>query len=309
MSIIHLYKCPEFFKQFEDQMICCMEKIHGTSTYINCSTEKKIVLHSGGEPGANFRKLFDLEHLEAVLMGLLEKNSWSNIRVHGECYGAKQQKMSTTYGLKLKFIVFDVKITNDGNERFLPLAEAVEITKQCCLEFVPFVIGPNTPKWIEEQTRLPSIQAEINGCGTDKLREGVVVRSIDETPMADGTRAIFKHKNAHFWETRVPGRLTINESETASPSLSEKLDQYTIVDDIANNWVTEMRGMHVADKILHTKPDNEKRLVLLDIKTFVNNMVADVKKESVGEIDWNDQLEAQIRRKSGAIFHQLLQSQ
>lgn len=58
-------------------------------------------------------------------------NNWKNIKVHGEAYGAKQQKMVKTYGKILKFIVFDIRVENqDGTEYFLNIPEAEEIASK-----------------------------------------------------------------------------------------------------------------------------------------------------------------------------------
>lgn len=303
MSIIHLYKCPAFFEEFKDIMICAMEKIHGTSTHIAYSLkDKKLICHSGGERNSEFIKIFDLSYIETCLNELVVANDWKSIKIHGECYAGKQQQMSATYGNVLKFIVFDVKI---NNEYFLPLAEAVKITEQLKLEFVPYNIGPCTPEWIESQANMPSVQAQINGCGDDKLREGVVIKPLDEKPMSDGTRAIFKHKNAHFWETKVPGRLTVGQGQSDDKQLNNKLTNFKFYEEIADNWVTEMRGHHVIDKMMHIRSDDNKVLVIKDIKEFIEAMVADVKKESIGEIEWDDTLEGFMRKKAGKLFHVL----
>ena len=86
-----------------------MEKIHGTSTWITYENNSTFLkYHSGGENAVNFRALFDDESLKTHLAKIAEENNWSMMKIHGECYGAKQQKMRTTYGNALKFIVFDI---------------------------------------------------------------------------------------------------------------------------------------------------------------------------------------------------------
>jgi hypothetical protein len=321
MSIIHLYKMPEFFTEFADQQICCMEKVHGTSAWLAYDSSKGLTTHPGGERLDNFRKLFDLEEISQKLEHLTKTKNWIQIKVHGECYGSKQQKMSITYGTTLRFVVFDVKIRDAIGERFLPLMDAVAITQTLNIDFVPYEIGPNTPEWIQQQTDLPSVQAQRNGCGTDKLREGVVVKTLDETPMKDGSRAIAKHKCGPFWETRRPGQLQFGQSLKEHKSLDEKLSRYESAKEVALNWVTERRAEHVMDKMLHGRQDEEKILTLKDINLFINNMLADVKKESGGEIDWvmasesfgsepsetyRSLLESLIRKEAGRIFKNIV---
>ena len=160
MSIEHLYKCPDFFL-IQDQ-ICAMEKIHGTSTWI-FTDGFKFEYHSGAETTESFGKLFDKDFINEELKKILREYNWVTIKVHGEAYGSKQQKMKDTYGDILKFIVFDIKINNNDSEFFLNVHQAEEIASRLKQEFVSYCIGPNTPEWIEEQTNLPSVQAERNG--------------------------------------------------------------------------------------------------------------------------------------------------
>lgn len=151
MGYIHiesLYKCPDFFENFKE--IYCMEKIHGTSTWIKYERDQrprgssanrmpifdllnnpkdyqvdhasldlpvgfanhKLIFHSGGEPGPLFKELFNEEHLLGRLNEMAEINNWSVIKIHGEGYGGKQQGMKETYGCELKFVAFDVYVEN-----------------------------------------------------------------------------------------------------------------------------------------------------------------------------------------------------
>lgn len=283
MHIIPLYKYPNFFKLYD--LIYAMEKIHGTSTWItyeaNCDYLK---YHSGGETGERFKSLFDDQYLKTELEKLSKENKWRKIKIHGECYGNKNQAMSKTYGEELKFIVFDVNV----NGNFLDIPKAEQIAKNLGMEFVDYVIGPNTPDWIEEQSNRFSVQAEKNGCGNDKHREGVVVRPLIESTFEDGKRAIAKHKNAFFWEitTRRPlgERVKILENDL----------------EIVEEWVTLERFKHVTDRVLQDKED--KTIVLSDIKKFIELMVEDVKREGEGEIVWSLLVEKGIKKKTGIMF-------
>ncbi|BCS82761.1 ligase 2 [Cotonvirus japonicus] len=289
MHILSLYKCPKFFELFPE--VYCMEKIHGTSTWIKYIRGQPLHFHSGGESGPAFKSIFDEQFIHTKLNELAINNNWSVIKVHGEGYGGKQQGMRKTYGDQLKFIVFDVYVENVNPEvkpKFLDIPEAEEFTHCLDLEFVDYVRGPNTPDWIEEQSNRFSVQAVRNGLGSDRPREGVVVRPITESVMANGDRAIGKHKNADFWEIK-----------TRRP-LGERLKVVESVQEIVEDWVTDQRFNHVVDRVLQQK--TIKLLEKSDIKILLNFMVEDVQRESEGEVIWTDALVKAIRKKTAVMF-------
>lgn len=313
MSIEHLYKHPDFFKLVDQ--ICVMEKIHGTSTWIE-KKGAKYLYHSGGETSKKFCELFDQKSIEDELTKICEERSLSLIRIHGETYGAKQQKMKDTYGDILKFVAFEVRVADSNGDYWLNVSDAEAITKRLKLDFVPYKIGPNTIGFVEEQTNLPSVQAEKNGMGSDKLREGVVVKPAVESfvengkrcsiTMKDGTRPIFKHKCGPFWETKKPGILLLDESKKEKKLLTDMVEKTLYDQETTDNWVTEMRAGHVLDKMLHEKPDptdsRNKCVDLADIKSFSDNMVNDIEKESVGEIEWSPELIRLMKKKAMSIL-------
>ena len=281
MHIITLYKCPEFFELFTE--IYAMEKIHGTSTWLVYSSNN-ISYHSGGEKTNAFRAIFNDDFLNSQLEIIATLNNWAKIKVHGEAYGAKQQRMSARYGNILKFIVFDIHVENqDGTSYFLNIPEAEEIASKLNLEFVHYVKGPNTATWIEEQANLESVQAIRNGMGHHN-REGVVVRPLVEAKFNNGDRAIAKHKNTEFWE------------QTMRPSLGECVKILNDAEQIVNEWVTDQRFNHVTDRVLRDK-DN-KKIERSDIKIFISLMIEDVKREAENEIVWSGQLKKLIGNKT-----------
>ncbi|AGC01678.1 RNA ligase 2 [Acanthamoeba polyphaga moumouvirus] len=287
MHIESLYKCPEFFQLFPE--IYCMEKIHGTSTWIRYERGQMLKFHSGGESGESFKAIFNEEFLKNKLDELSIKNNWTIIKIHGEGYGGRQQGMSKTYGDKLKFIVFDIYVeSNDNGPKYLNIPDAEKIAQDLQLEFVYYVRGLNTPEWIEEQSNQESIQAIRNGLGSGKPREGVVVRPIIESVFSNGQRAITKHKNAEFWEIK-----------TRRP-LGERLKVVEGINEIVEDWVTGQRFNHVVDRVLQQKVN--KALEKSDIKILLDLMVEDVKRESEGEVIWSDKLVSAIRRKTAIIF-------
>jgi len=292
LSIKHLYKCSEFFDLFKE--VYAMEKIHGTSTWIYLKTNQTLIFHSGGETSDKFKKLFNEEFIHVELKQIAKENDWVSIKIHGEAYGGKQQGMKETYGPTLKFIVFDVLVSTAVASHYLTIPAAETIAKRLGLEFVDYVLGPNTKEWLEEQTQRNSVQAVRNGILIDKPREGIVIRTIDESTMPNGERAIFKHKNDKFWEVSTPRLLGI-ESKIIAESTA-----------IVDEWVTEERLKHVVDKMLHDIPD--KTLTIKHINQFLNAMVADIKKESENEIVWHPSglTERSIKQKASYMYREFI---
>lgn len=287
MHIDSLYKFPDFFHLFTE--VYAMEKIHGTSTWFHYDAKNNMIkFHSGGEKYEDFRQLFDYGFLSRILHEICSENNWDIVKVHGEGYGGKQQKMSATYGPKLRFIAFDVYVETDETTFFLDVPLAEQVVKKLNLEFVHYVEGPNNPEWIESQSNMESVQAIRKGMGSGKLREGVVIRPLTETKMKNGKRAIFKHKNAEFWEIR------------SRRPLGERVKVAEVVNEIVNDWVTENRFQHVVDRVLQQKEN--KVIETKDIRVFLELMVEDVKRESEGEVVWSEKLTRSIRQKSAQMF-------
>lgn len=305
--IEHLYKHSEFFKNF--QKAYALEKIHGTSTWIDFVNKHRInelkkgsideakqsindftlSFHSAGERQDTFSALFNHEFLRQILFQIVTENDWHRIRIHGEGYGGKQQKMSDTYGPILKFIVFDVKV---NDTKFLDIAVSENIAKILNLEFVHYEIGNCSPEWFDEQTKTQSIQAIRNGMGTGKLREGIIVRPLLESLDSFGKRIIYKHKNPEFWEI------------ASERPLNEKLKITHDIYQIANDWVTMQRVSHVLDHIISER--EQKEIEFKDITVFVNAMVEDVHRESIGEVVWSKEVEKQIKKYAGKIFSNMI---
>lgn len=247
-----------------------MEKIHGTSARIYYS-EKKIGFFSGGEKHAKFVSLFNQEELK----NKIELLGVEKIVIYGEAYGGKCQGMKDTYGDKLKFIVFDVKI--DKSWLSIPLAE--EITKGLGLEFVHYAKISTELEYIEEEMNSDSVQAVRNGMGKGKKREGVVLRPLIEVTTNNGSRIIAKHKREDFRETKK--RRVVSS------------DQLKILSDakaVAEEWVTPMRLNHILDKI--ENPSMQK------MKEIIISMLEDVKREGDKEITWSRPVKKEIGKKT-----------
>jgi hypothetical protein len=110
------------------------------------------------------------------------------------------------------------------------------------------------------------VQAERNGCGSDKPREGIVLRAPIEVIKNNGARVIAKHKRDDFSERATPPKVVD----------AARLQVLTDAEAIAQEWVTEMRLSHVLDKL--------GPVGIEDMRTVLDAMVADVVREAAGEI-------------------------
>jgi hypothetical protein len=272
LHIDNLYKNVEvlLFKE-----CYALEKIHGTSAHISWK-DKKVILFSGGEKYANFIKLFDVDALEEKFKELFEYD----VTIFGEAYGGKCQGMSDTYGKELKFVAFDVKV----GDHWLDVPNAEEVVKKFGLEFVDYHKISTDLKAVDAERDRPSTQAIRNGCGDNKMREGVVLRPLIEVTKNNGSRVIVKHKGDGFSETRTkrkvdPDRLVVLKEAQA----------------IAEEWVTPMRLTHVLDKL-----DNPTEIQ--DTGKVIKAMIEDVIRESKGEIIESKEATHAIGRLSAQLY-------
>lgn len=254
LDIDNLYKAQDIllFKE-----CYALEKIHGTSAHVAWK-DGAVRYFAGGERHENFVALFD----NAALTAAFVASGQPEVIIYGEAYGGKCQGMSATYGKQLRFIAFDVKI----GKCWLAVPQAEEFVKPFGIEFVSWEKIPTTVAAIDAARDKPSMQANLNGCGSDKPREGVVLRPLIEVMKNNGERVIAKHKNDAFKETK-----------TARPLDPDKLKVLTDAQAIADEWVTEMRLTHVLDSLgpdvgIERTPD------------VIRAMVADVEREGSSEI-------------------------
>jgi hypothetical protein len=256
MHINQLYKSREImlFKE-----CYALEKIHGTSGHISYKNGK-ISYFSGGENYEKFIKIFN----EKILLPDFWKIGINDITVYGEAYGGSQQGMSNTYGKETRFIVFDIKIY----EHFISVPEAETMAKELGLEFVHYRKIPTTIESLDAEMYLPSVQAERNGCGTDKKREGVVLRPLVEMNKSTGERIISKHKRPGFQETKNERKLDLDP---------EKLKVLEDAEAIAVEWATPMRLEHVLQKF----PDKKIELCGEIAKAMIEDIIREGKDEIV----------------------------
>ena len=256
LHIQNLYKNVEIllFKE-----CYALEKIHGTSANIKWKPEQdKVILFSGGEKYTNFEKLFNINELNKKFKELFD----CNVTIFGEAYGGKQQGMSETYGKELKFIVFDVKV----EDNWLDVPNAEDVAKKLNLEFVAYDKVKTDLDLLNKQRDKDSVQADRNGCGKDKMREGIVLRPLIEVTKNNGNRIIVKHKRDEFKETKTKREVD-----------PEKLKVLKEAGEIADEWVTPRRLEHVLDKL--NNPDEIEKTGIV-----IKAMIEDVLRESKGEI-------------------------
>jgi hypothetical protein len=250
--------------------------VHNSSAHLGFQ-DGKISYFSGGEKHENFVKIFD----EATLLSGFEKIGQKNITIYGEVYGGKCQGMSETYGKTLKFIAFEVQI----EASWMSVPEAEALVKELGLEFVHYRKIPTTIEALDAEMLLPSVQAERNGCGTDKKREGIVLRPLIEVRKNSGERIMAKHKREDFQETKTERKL---ETDPAKLKVLEDAEA------IANEWVTEMRLSHVLQKF----PEQKMEIC----GELAKAMLEDVIREGKGEIVDSKEARKAISKRTIELF-------
>lgn len=272
MHIQNLYKDQTillFKKTF------ALEKIHGTSSHVGWN-KGRVTYFSGGESHGKFLALFDNDALIEKFKAL----GHDKVTVYGEAYGGVMQGMYETYGKKLHFIVFDVQI----GDTWLDVPSMDKTATKLGFEVVPYRKVSTDIEVLDFERDRPSEVAERRGCGTDKLREGVVLRPLNEMIRSNGDRVIVKHKGAAFAERLHPPKIVDVELLKVLENSKE----------IADEWVTDMRLTHVLDKL--------PGVGIKDTKKVLDAMVEDVCREAVGEIVESKETRAAIMRKTAAMF-------
>lgn len=276
MHIDNLYKNRDIllFKE-----CYAMEKIHGTSAHISFEPPGALTFFSGGEKYDKFVALFNTAELMERFNAIgLEYP----ITVFGEAYGGKMQGMSKTYGPNLKFVAFEVRVGN----RWLCVPDAEQIVRQLGLEFVFYQKIPATIEALDAVILSDSVQAIRNNMGGGHKREGVVLRPLIELTKNNNERIISKHKREDFQETKTKRSLEIDP---------EKLKVLEKADEIAEEWVTEMRLSHVLQQI----PEPHDMTKCGDI---AYRMVEDVTREAKNEIAYSKEARKAISRKAIELF-------
>jgi hypothetical protein len=262
--------------------VYALEKIHGESADLTWN-DGKLTYFPGNQSEVRFKELFD----DAKLRDVLSRIS-PDVVVYGEVYGGGVQHMRLVYGETFSFIAFDVKI----NGMFLSVPNAVEVCGQLGIEFVPFSEVDCTQEALDAERDKPSVVAERRGMGTDKHREGIVIRPLEELTRNNGERLICKHKNEKHAERATPQTKVIDPAKVAALSGAQA---------IADEWVNEIRLQHVLDKI--PTPHS-----MATIPILIKAMQEDVFREAKGEIVESKEAAQAIGRKAAELFKKALAS-
>lgn len=257
-----------------------LEKLHGTSANISF-TNGTVNLFSGGEKYERFAALFDKQKLKEKF----EELGLDKIHVYGEAIGGKQQGMSKTYGPDLKFVVFDIKIS----DYWLEVPKAAELADKLGLEFVHYEEVSTDMESLNFQRDKDSTQAIRNGMGGGHIQEGVVLRPLIETYTKTGDRIIAKHKRDEFRETKTPREVKPEQFKTL-----------TEAKDVAEEWVTELRLEHVLQKL-------PQDLGMENVRQVIEAMVEDVYREGAGEIVESKEVTSAIGSRVAKLFKLKLQ--
>ena len=228
-KIENLYRDKTILSMFKE--CYAMEKIHGTSSHIKFK-DNKIIYFSGGAKYESFKEIFNEEEL---LNKYKEKFIDTEVTIYGEAYGGKMQGMSKTYGPNLKFVAFEVMI----GDIWLNVPNAENVSKSFGLDFVDYVLIPTDIDSINAERDKDSTQAIRNGMGNGHIREGIILRPVEEMFKSNGSRIMAKHKRPEFGETKTHREI--------SP---EELKIINDANAISNEWVTEMRLEHVLDGLI-----------------------------------------------------------
>jgi hypothetical protein len=102
-----------------------LEKIHGTSAHITyrAAANPEVTFFSGGAKHADFVSLFDAEGLKQRF----EELGLDDVTIYGEAFGGKMQGMSKSYGIKLRFIAFDVMVGRGEQGVWLNVPNACDV--------------------------------------------------------------------------------------------------------------------------------------------------------------------------------------
>lgn len=277
MHIDNLYKNQEILMFLE---CYAMEKIHGTSAHITFTNQKdseetgrteppKITFFSGGEKHENFIKLFNAEELIKKFIEI----GFSEATIYGEAYGGRQQGMKETYGDKLKFIAFDIKL----GHTWLNVQKAKDFCDILEIEFVAYEKIPTILKAIDKERDRDSRQAIRNGIEEPKMQEGIVLRPLIELKKNNGARIISKHKRDEFKETNRPRKVQ-------DPEKMKILSEANVV---AEEWVTFNRMKNILSHI-----DKEHSIEI--IGEVIKIMIEDIKREGDKEVVWSKPVERAI---------------
>jgi hypothetical protein len=266
------------------KQIWATEKIHGTSAWITYKNDQ-LSYHAGGWHKEAFPSLFDGEFLLKKMKEIFGVKQ--PIKLYGEHYGGNIMKMGEIYG-GLGFILFDINVQGV----FLSFDKVQILAGQLELDIVEGIVIENTHEAIREYTNRPSTLALNRGLG-EHIREGIVLRPLEEFRRNNDKRVIAKNKTEKYIEYNVPRK----KDKSRNTQSIEKSKQ------VAFTWVNAMRLEHILSKSF---PENTA--TIRDTGTVIREMIADIKKESVGEAVITKDVEKEIGSLTREYFHDYLES-
>jgi len=283
MHIDNLYKEQRvlMFKQ-----VWATEKIHGTSawvTYKGDLPKPDLDYHPGGAKMEWFTEQFNHDEL---LSKCIELFGTSRVKLHGEHYGGKIQKMSKTYGNEHRFVLFDIKI----GESFLSFDKVQKLGEKLNLDVVHGVIVDATVEALDRERDEPSFQSKKNGIEEEREREGIVIRPLEEFVSNNGKRVIAKHKGETFLETAHPRKVVSRD----------RMEVLRESEEIAEEWVTPMRLNHILDKF--HDPD------IKQTGQVIEAILDDIQREGKGEIEWTPESIKAVGKRASKLFMEFLKS-
>lgn len=288
------YKIKNLYRDDNIQLfkkVYALEKIHGTSANISYYDDA-LHFYQGGVTYELFTSLFDKEKL----LEDFRKLGVPELTIYGEAYGGSVHQMKATYGDKLKFVVFDSAYgkygIGDGHRSFYDVGFTKGLADGLGLEFVYHEIISTDLDSINAARARCSEQAKRNGCGDDKISEGVVLRPIKEMRLWNGDRIIAKHKNELFSE-RLSKRDTVLDPDLAKIKYEAQA--------AADEFVTEMRLTHILSSAAY-------ELKLENIPKVLDDMQKDIEAECDGEYVKSSQLWKCVRTNTAKMFKKRLEN-
>ena len=285
MAYMHIDNLYRDQRVLQYKKLWATEKIHGTSAWITWR-DNMITLHSGGGSSVVFKELFDLPFITVKFVELFGSKT---VKLHGEFYGGKIQKMSHVYG-KSDFIMFDIKV----EDVFLSHDKVISLGKTFGIPVVESRIIDATLEEIDRIRALPSALAIWKGNGFH-VREGIVLKPLEECVSNNGKRVIAKHKNDEYMETGT--------QRTVDPEALQRLEDGKA---IALEWVVPNRFDHVIDHIMSGALQDLDRT---HTKVVIDEMIADIRREGEEEIVWNQAVDRAIAAETRKLFFKWLDDQ
>lgn len=167
----------------EGEEVAITEKLHGTNfRAANIDGE----IHVGGHR-INFKESDDNLYWKASRIYNLEEILGTGEQIFGEIYGFKIQKLA--YGLKNKFDVrsFDLIVNNK-------YVDYPQFKNYCEVNKLPMVPELYVGKWHKDLMKLADGKTML----ANHVREGIVIRPIEERFDGELGRVILKHVNEEY---------------------------------------------------------------------------------------------------------------